>query len=93
MAGQTPNYKLVKPAPEEFYDVAVPNGNMDIIDALIKALQDGKANSTDLTSVTNAVTQHLDEIMPHRFVDNGKTYRWGFRTVDGEPEFIYEEVV
>ena len=36
---------------------------------------------------------HLDEIMPHKFLDNGKWYRWGFRTVDGEPEFIYEEVV
>lgn len=79
MAGQTPNYKLVKPAPEEFYDVAVPNGNMDIIDALIKALQDGKANSTDLTSVTNAVTQHLDERGKHnQFMIGDVLHQIGF---------------
>ncbi|UED81091.1 hypothetical protein FH508_0004155 [Lysinibacillus sp. CD3-6] len=39
------------------------------------------------------VTAHLEEIMPHKFLDNGKWYRWGFRTVGGEPEFIYEEVL
>lgn len=39
------------------------------------------------------VTAHLEEIMPHKFLDNGKLYRWGFRTVNGDPEFIYEEVL
>ncbi|GEM_PF-3442329 len=39
------------------------------------------------------VTAHLEEIMPHKFLDNGKWYRWGFRTVNGDPEFIYEEVL
>lgn len=45
------------------------------------------------TEVQQQLTTHLTESMPHTFVDNGKTYRWGFRTVDGEPEFIYEEVL
>lgn len=101
MAEQTANYQLVKPAPEEFYDVAVPNSNMDKIDTLLKRLADILGGiDLDLTKksqaigkVNNLVTTHLDDIMPHKFVDGGKTYRWGFRTVDGEPEFIYEEVL
>ena len=46
---------------------------------------DKKANSNKQT-----VTVHLEEIMPHKFLDNGKWYRWGFRTVNGEPQMIYE---
>ncbi|MDW7673792.1 MAG: hypothetical protein SCK28_04560 [Bacillota bacterium] len=41
----------------------------------------------------DAQTAHLADIMPHKFEDNGVTYRWGFRTVNGSPQFIYEEVV
>lgn len=33
---QTENYKLKKPAPEDFYDVADQNENMDIIDAALQ---------------------------------------------------------
>ena len=36
---------------------------------------------------------HTEDEMPHRFIDNGKVYRWGFRTLNGHPQFIYEEVV
>ena len=36
MADYTKNYHLKKPLPEEFYDVADQNGNMDLIDAQIK---------------------------------------------------------
>ncbi|MGN4125960.1 hypothetical protein ACMGD3_13265 [Lysinibacillus sphaericus] len=32
MSTNTPNFNLEKPSTEEFYDVNVPNGNMDIID-------------------------------------------------------------
>jgi hypothetical protein len=39
------------------------------------------------------LTTHLADLMPHRFTDNSKTYRWGFRIVDGSPQFIYEEVI
>jgi len=71
MAGQTPNYKLVKPAPEEFYDVTVPNGNMDKIDAALKTISDA-LGGIDLVSLSQAisavdgrVTQHLDERGKH----------------------------
>lgn len=63
---------------------------------VLKALQENgdlAQIEQDLSELETKVTQHLDEIMPHKYVDGGKTYRWGFRTVDGEPEFIYEEVV
>ena len=96
MPNITPNYKLEKPNPEEFYDVAVPNTNMDKIDVALKALADAILDGVtqqDLSAISNKLTEHLEEIMPHKFLDNGKWYRWGFRTVDGEPEFIYEEVV
>ena len=55
MANKTTNYKLVKPLASEFYDVEVQNGNMDKIDAgmkanadRIKALQDGQKDKADL---------------------------------------------
>lgn len=38
MANKTPNYGLTKPLPEEFYDIAVQNENMDIIDSKLKEL-------------------------------------------------------
>lgn len=40
MANKTTNYNLTKPLPEEFYDVEVQNGNMDIIDAELKNLSE-----------------------------------------------------
>ncbi|MEK5330248.1 hypothetical protein [Lysinibacillus sp. FSL W8-0992] len=44
-------------------------------------------------TIQQQFTAHLEEIMPHKYFDNGKWYRWGFRTTGGEPEFIYEEVL
>lgn len=40
MPNQTTNYKLTKPLVNEFYDVEVQNGNMDIIDENIKKVAD-----------------------------------------------------
>lgn len=37
MATETPNYHLVKPDVNDFYDIGVPNGNMDLLDAELKA--------------------------------------------------------
>ena len=55
MANKTTNYELVKPLASEFYDVEVQNGNMDKIDAEmkanadgIKALRDGQKDKADL---------------------------------------------
>ena len=41
MSSITTNYALVKPEQDEFYNVTVPNGNMDIIDTELKRLSDG----------------------------------------------------
>lgn len=55
MANKTTNYDLTKPLDSEFYDVEVQNGNMDKIDAQMKAnadaikkLQDGQEKKADL---------------------------------------------
>lgn len=42
MATNTTNYNLKKPALTDFYDVADQNENMDLIDAAMKGLEDGK---------------------------------------------------
>lgn len=42
MATNTTNYNLKKPALTDFYDVADQNGNMDLIDAAMKGLEEGK---------------------------------------------------
>jgi len=41
---KTVNYELTKPEENEYYDVEVPNGNMDIIDTKMKEVED-KANA------------------------------------------------
>lgn len=78
----TSNYNLNKPDVTDYAKIQALNENADIIDAKL----------TEISGLQTEFTTHLDESMPHRFVDNGKKYRWGFRTVNGEPEFIYEEV-
>lgn len=45
MADKTINYKLTKPSGDDFYDINVHNENMDIVDAELKNLNDGKAPS------------------------------------------------
>jgi hypothetical protein len=47
MATNTSNYNLTKPAAGEYYSVAVDNGNMDIIDATMKANADATALKVD----------------------------------------------
>lgn len=98
---QTQNYKLNKPDITDYAKIEILNGNADIIDSKLKENSDkidvltsdlGTTNN-NITSLDNKVTQHLADSMPHRFVDGGKTYRWGFRTFNSEPQFIYEEVV
>ena len=36
---------------------------------------------------------HKSDSMPHQFVDDGTTYRYGFKGEDGHLVFMYEEVV
>lgn len=58
---------LVKPSQDEFYDVAVPNNNMDKIDAALKVLSDALGGidlstlSQAIANVDNKVTTHLEE--------------------------------
>lgn len=47
MATETENYKLKKPAASDFYNIEDFNGNMDLIDAALKALAEGKAGLDD----------------------------------------------
>ena len=57
MATNTPNYNLVKPELNDFADIRVINGNMDIIDAQLK-----KASDIDLS---NYVTKpELNNYLP-----------------------------
>lgn len=72
------------------------NALAEATDGAIKKAVDG----VDLSQITQEIgkvdtklTQHLADSMPHKFTDGAKTYRWGFRTFNGEPQFIYEEVV
>lgn len=51
MATKTTNYGLTKPAAEEYYDIAVPNANMDLIDAAIKANADAISGAGKVTRV------------------------------------------
>lgn len=70
MPTNTTNFNLIKPTQEEFYNVDVPNSNMDTIDGLLKALQDAinsGASAEDLSLLSGALTTHLaDEANPHK---------------------------
>lgn len=57
MATNTPNYNLVKPELNDFADIRVLNGNMDIIDAQLK-----KASDIDLSNY--ATKPELNNYMP-----------------------------
>ena len=48
MAQFTPNYDLVKPAQEDFYNVDDQNRNTDEIDTALKAHDDSLAGKADL---------------------------------------------
>lgn len=100
----TPNLGLKKPGLTDNILISDINENMDVLDAAVDELQRGTKEIPDLETedktlggaineVKNDMKSHVIDPMPHMFVDNGKTYRWGFRTVNGEPQLIYEEVV
>jgi len=47
MADKTTNYNLIKPTPDEFYDIEVFNENADIIDVELKKLNDNKVDKIE----------------------------------------------
>lgn len=57
MATNTPNYNLVKPELNDFADIRVLNGNMDVIDAQLK-----KASDIDLSNY--ATKPELNNYLP-----------------------------
>ncbi|MCK1998936.1 pyocin knob domain-containing protein [Psychrobacillus psychrodurans] len=62
MPTNTTNFSLIKPGQEEFYNVDVPNANMDTIDGVLKALQDAISSGVseqDLKEVRDALAMHL----------------------------------
>ena len=64
----------------------------------LKELQDG-GNLAEiekiLTQLKNDFTTHKAEMMPHKFSDGTKSYKYGFKTnaVKDGLIFVYEEVV
>ncbi|SEM12518.1 Phage tail fibre repeat-containing protein [Paenisporosarcina quisquiliarum] len=64
MPTTTTNFGLLKPGQEEFYNVDVPNANMDTIDGVLKALQDAISSGVseqDLKELREALATHLVE--------------------------------
>lgn len=64
MSTNTPNYNLEKPHEDEFYNVDVPNTNMDKIDAALKALSDA-LGGIDLTNLLQAITAVDNKVNTH----------------------------
>ena len=62
MPTNTTNFSLIKSGQEEFYNVDVPNRNMDIIDGELKALQEAinsGASEQELAELQLAFAEHL----------------------------------
>ena len=62
MAEYTQNYKLKKPLPNEFYDVADQNGNMDKIDSTLKKHDDLLDKKVDLDETGKIPQDQLPEL-------------------------------
>lgn len=60
MASTTANYNLYKPAPNQMDVAGSLNNNLDVIDNLIKQLQDTKASIADLNTKANTNHTHGD---------------------------------
>ena len=56
MSTKTKNYELVKPEQSDFYNVDDFNGNMDIIDELLKKREDGAGTADkEITAINKAI--------------------------------------
>lgn len=54
MATETKNLHLIKPSPDDFYDINVDNGNMDIIDEAIHAnAEELESHASDIAGLKN----------------------------------------
>lgn len=64
MPTNTTNFNLIKPGQDDFYDVSVPNANMDTIDGILKTLQDAVnsgATEQELAQIREELAAHLAE--------------------------------
>ncbi len=59
MSTTTANYGLTKPAVTDYYDIAVPNANMDLIDAQMKANADTAADKYGKAETLSAATKTI----------------------------------
>lgn len=50
-------------------------------------------NETKIETMETQMITHIDGQMPHHFTDGGVTYRYGWQVVDGNLQFVYEEVL
>ncbi|MGE7977373.1 hypothetical protein [Psychrobacillus sp. NPDC093200] len=82
MPTNTPNFNLVKATQEEFYNVDVPNNNMDIIDRLLKELQDAisaGATEKELTALREVLAMHFADNIKH--ITNTERNNWNGKYV------------
>lgn len=59
----------------------------------IEQLKEGKADKSEIQGVSQQVTEHLAESMPHVFKEGETTYRYGWKVIENDLIFIYEEVL
>lgn len=62
MPDSTKNYELLKPRQEEFYDVDIPNYNMDKIDSALKKHDDLLGKKVDLDETGKIPQEQLPEL-------------------------------
>lgn len=105
MATVTTNYGLTKPAPEDFYDITVHNGNMEIIDTELKrvatAAESGSSavknhgmivRETDLNDLTEVGFYHVNSNEWAMSLANCPTTMAFFLEV-GEHAGVYQRIV
>jgi hypothetical protein len=84
-------YQLVEVQPSIFDLIPVTGTVIEegtpVNKELLQRYEDG------ISDLDAKVVAHKADSMPHKFVDGVTTYRWAFRTLNGQPQFIYEEVV
>ncbi|MDF2596462.1 MAG: hypothetical protein K0R69_2803 [Clostridia bacterium] len=78
MATQTENYGLMKPTANEYYDVDVTNGNMDIIDAELKKREN------EATEIVTTLSQHKSIFSAGTGKDSGNTEQDFHSIVEGQ---------
>jgi hypothetical protein len=78
MATQTENYGLMKPTANEYYDVDVTNGNMDIIDAELKKREN------EATEIVTTLSQHKSIFAAGTGKDSGNIEQDFHSKVEGQ---------